>query len=81
MHQLIILLPYIAYLYNLFQLVAVTHKIQFLLDIIIYMTKNYTIRGKTDGFGAQYHAIMSGIVYCKFIYWNSYFAFIRQNQH
>ena len=27
---------------------------------------NYTITGKTDGFGAQYQAIMSGIAYCKF---------------
>jgi len=26
----------------------------------------YTIRGKMDGFGAQYQAIMSGIAYCKY---------------
>jgi len=26
----------------------------------------YTIVGKTDGFGAQYQAILSGIAYCKF---------------
>ena len=27
----------------------------------------YTIVGKNDGFGAQYHAIISGIVYCKYM--------------
>lgn len=26
----------------------------------------YTIRGKTDGFGAQYQAIMSGLAYCNY---------------
>jgi len=26
--------------------------------------KNYTIRGKTDGFGCQYNAILSGIAFC-----------------
>ena len=26
----------------------------------------YTITGKTDGFGAQYHAIMSGIAICTY---------------
>lgn len=31
---------------------------------------NYTITGKTDGFGAQYQAIMSGIAYCKFKNYN-----------
>ena len=30
------------------------------------MQKVYTITGKTDGFGAQYHAIMSGIAICKY---------------
>jgi len=30
------------------------------------MSKTYTVRGKTDGFGAQFLAIMSGIVYCKY---------------
>lgn len=30
----------------------------------------YTIRGKTDGFGAQYHAIMSGIAICSYNKWN-----------
>ena len=29
----------------------------------------YTITGKTDGFGSQYQAIMSGIAYC---YYNNY---------
>jgi hypothetical protein len=28
--------------------------------------KTYTITGKTDGFGAQYQAIMSGIAYCEY---------------
>ena len=28
------------------------------------MSITYTIKGKTDGFGAQYQAIMSGIAYC-----------------
>uniref|UniRef100_A0A6C0C5V2 Glycosyltransferase n=1 Tax=viral metagenome TaxID=1070528 RepID=A0A6C0C5V2_9ZZZZ len=32
--------------------------------------KNYTIKGKTDGFGAQYHSIMSGIAYSKFKNYN-----------
>ena len=31
---------------------------------------NYTITGKTDGFGAQYQSIMSGIAYCKFKNYN-----------
>ena len=26
----------------------------------------YTVKGKTDGFGAQYQAIMSGIAYCSY---------------
>lgn len=26
---------------------------------------NYTIRGKTDGFGAQYNAILSGLAFCE----------------
>ena len=26
--------------------------------------KNYTIRGKTDGFGCQYNAVMSGLAFC-----------------
>jgi hypothetical protein len=30
----------------------------------------YTIRGKTDGFGAQYHAIMSGIAICSYNKWS-----------
>jgi hypothetical protein len=30
------------------------------------MQKIYTITGKTDGFGAQYQAIMSGIAICKY---------------
>ena len=30
------------------------------------MQKVYTITGKTDGFGAQYQAIMSGIAICKY---------------
>ena len=30
------------------------------------MKKVYTITGKTDGFGAQYQAIMSGIAICKY---------------
>ena len=36
--------------------------------IYIYIMTNiyYTIVGKTDGFGAQYQAILSGIAYCKF---------------
>ena len=25
-----------------------------------------TVRGKTDGFGAQYQAILSGIAYCAY---------------
>lgn len=35
------------------------------------MSKYYTIKGKSDGFGAQYQAILSGIAYCnykKYIY-------------
>lgn len=32
--------------------------------------KNYTVTGKSDGFGAQYQAIMSGIAYCKFKNYN-----------
>lgn len=31
------------------------------------MTKTYTIRGRSDGFGAQYHGVMSGIAYCSFM--------------
>jgi len=37
-------------------------------DKILRMTKkpyNYTIRGKTDGFGCQYNAILSGIAFCE----------------
>ena len=30
------------------------------------MKKYYTISGKTDGFGAQYQAIMSGIAFCEY---------------
>ena len=30
------------------------------------MTK-YTISGKSDGFGAQYQSIMSGIAYCNYM--------------
>tara|TARA_R110000824_G_scaffold9932_8_gene44122 strand:+ start:1251 stop:1997 length:747 start_codon:yes stop_codon:yes gene_type:complete len=26
--------------------------------------KNYTIRGKTDGFGCQYNAVLSGLAFC-----------------
>jgi len=28
--------------------------------------KTLTIKGKTDGFGSQYHAIISGIIFCKY---------------
>ena len=38
------------------------------------MTIFYTIKGRTDGFGAQYNAILSGIAYChykKFVYVHS----------
>ena len=31
---------------------------------------NYTITGKSDGFGAQYQAFMSGIAYCRFKNYN-----------
>ena len=31
------------------------------------MTKTYTITGKSDGFGAQYQGVMSGIAYCSFM--------------
>ena len=31
---------------------------------------NYTIKGKNDGFGAQYQAIMSGIALCKYKNYN-----------
>ena len=42
----------------------------------------YTIRGKTDGFGAQYQAIMSGIAYCNYhgyIYVHTPFKQIEHN--
>ena len=29
--------------------------------------KTLTIKGKCDGFGAQYQAIMSGIAYCNYM--------------
>ena len=37
-----------------------------IIYLITNMQKVYTITGKTDGFGAQYHAIMSGIAICKY---------------
>ena len=42
----------------------------------------YTIKGKTDGFGAQYQAILSGIAYCnykKYIYVHTPFSEIEHN--
>lgn len=44
------------------------------------MDKYYTIKGKEDGFGAQYQAIMSGIAYCihkKYIYVHTPFTKIE----
>lgn len=46
------------------------------------MTKFYTITGKTDGFGAQYQALMSGIAYClhtKSVYVHRPMSFIEHN--
>jgi hypothetical protein len=34
-------------------------------NIQIYTTPTYTIKGRVDGFGAQYQLIMAGIAYCK----------------
>lgn len=34
------------------------------------MTINYTLSSRSDGFGAQYQSIMSGIAYCKFKNYN-----------
>ena len=44
------------------------------------MHKYYTIKGKEDGFGAQYQAIMSGIAYCfnkKYVYVHTPFTKIE----
>lgn len=45
------------------------------------MTKTYTIKGKTDGFGAQYQSIMSGIVYCKFKNYNYIHTPLKSIEH
>lgn len=42
----------------------------------------YTIKGKVDGFGAQYQAVMSGITYCEFnnyIYVHTPFSRMEHN--
>ena len=42
----------------------------------------YTITGKTDGFGAQYQSILSGIAFCKYknyVYVHSPFTQIEHN--
>jgi len=51
-------------------------------SIIIKIMTYYTITGKTDGFGAQYQSILSGIAFCKYtnyIYVHSPFTQIEHN--
>jgi hypothetical protein len=46
------------------------------------MHQCYTIKGKEDGFGAQYQAIMSGIAYCiykKYVYVHTPFTKIEHD--
>jgi len=42
---------------------------------------NYTIQDKNDGFGSQYHSIMSGIAYCKFKKYNYIHTPFKKIQH
>ena len=48
-----------------------------------YSTKKiyYTVTGKTDGFGAQYQAILSGIAYCEFMNYQYLHTPILQMEH
>ena len=41
----------------------------------------YTIKGKTDGFGAQYQAILSGIAYCNYEKYVYVHTPIKQMEH
>ena len=41
----------------------------------------YTITGKTDGFGAQYLAIMSGIAICKYKNYDYLHTPIKKLEH
>lgn len=42
---------------------------------------NYTIKGKNDGFGAQYQAIMSGIALCKYKNYNYIHTPMKEIEH